>query len=72
VCESIGGGGQQSIIVQNNSGVTIRNVAISNSINLETRTAGGASGTFTFTKYSKVVTATAAIFFFDDIAMSSR
>jgi hypothetical protein len=43
VCESIGGGGQQSIMVQNNSGLFIRNVAISNSINLETRTAGGAN-----------------------------
>ena len=43
VCESIGGGGQQSIIVQDNAGLNIRNVAISNSINLETRTAGGAN-----------------------------
>ena len=40
---SIGGGGQTSNIQQNNSGLTIRNVAISNSINLETRTAGGAN-----------------------------
>jgi len=43
VCESIGGGGQQSIIVQDNAGLFIRNVDISNSINLETRTAAGAN-----------------------------
>jgi hypothetical protein len=41
VCESIGGGGQQSIIVQDNAGLNILNVANSNSINLQTRTSGG-------------------------------
>jgi hypothetical protein len=38
---SIGGGGQTSNIQQNNSGLTIRNIANSNSIILETRTSGG-------------------------------
>ena len=41
VCESIGGGGQQSIIVQDNAGLNILNVANGNSINLQTRTSGG-------------------------------